>query len=164
MIVSVSIASDYVYKSSDCHQVLPDVNLQFSRLSSQFASLGFSYQLWLGVRMPRQGPISSPHGADPYTGGQCVGTSGREADWVCVWLQWGTLQWYRQSLKNLQTAMQKTRKLCAIMIDSIGREIFIHREYKVNDQGWPKPQGRLSIKSGRKVNPCTLYSTETTLT
>jgi len=35
-------------------------------------------------------------------------------------LTWGPLEFHKQSLKNLQLAMHKTRKLCAVMIDTIG--------------------------------------------
>lgn len=48
--------------------------------------------------------------------------------------------------------MQRTRKLCAIMIDSIGREIFLQRASEdVDDSGWPISKGNLNIKGGHKV-------------
>ena len=66
--------------------------------------------------------------------------------------QWGPLDFHRQSLANLQKAMHKTRKLCAIMIDTIGRELLIDRESKLDANGWPIHQQVLSVKSGDKVN------------
>jgi pyruvate kinase len=38
-------------------------------------------------------------------------------------LTWGPLEYHRRSLDNLQTAMKKTRRLCAIMLDTLGREV-----------------------------------------
>lgn len=38
-------------------------------------------------------------------------------------LTWGPIEYHRRSLDNLQTAMKQTRKLCAIMLDTLGREV-----------------------------------------
>ena len=38
-------------------------------------------------------------------------------------LTWGPIEYHRRSLDNLQTAMKHTRKLCAIMLDTLGREV-----------------------------------------
>jgi len=35
--------------------------------------------------------------------------------------QWGSLDFHRASLANLAEAMARTRKLCAIMLDTSGR-------------------------------------------
>lgn len=40
-------------------------------------------------------------------------------------LTWGPIEYHRRSLDNLQTAMKKTRRLCAIMLDTLGREVRI---------------------------------------
>ena len=67
-------------------------------------------------------------------------------------LQWGTLDFHRTSLKNLGEAMRRTRKLCAIMVDTIGRELIINREVQIDDKGWPKHEGRpLTVSKGDKV-------------
>lgn len=66
-------------------------------------------------------------------------------------LQWGPLGFHKQSLSNLQKAMHKTRKLCAIMVDTIGREILINREAKLDARGWPVHQQVLSVKVNDRV-------------
>jgi len=38
-------------------------------------------------------------------------------------LTWGPIEYHRRSLDNLQTAMKKSRKLCAIVLDTLGREV-----------------------------------------
>lgn len=70
---------------------------------------------------------------------------------VCP-LQWGPLDFHKQSLRNLQKAMHKTRKLCAIMVDTVGRELLIDSEAKLDEQGWPRHEQKLSIKSGDKAS------------
>ena len=51
--------------------------------------------------------------------------------------------------------MRKTRKLCAIMIDTIGRELIINREVQIDDKGWPKHEGQsLKVAKGDRVRIC----------
>jgi hypothetical protein len=38
-------------------------------------------------------------------------------------LTWGPIEYHRRSLDNLQTAMRQSRKLCAIVLDTLGREV-----------------------------------------
>ena len=76
---------------------------------------------------------------------------------VCLLLQWGPLQFHKQSLVNLQKAMHKTRKLCAIMIDTVGRELLIDSEAKLDEQGWPRHEQKLSVKTGDKVRCWSKY-------
>jgi hypothetical protein len=38
-------------------------------------------------------------------------------------LTWGPIEYHRRSLDNLQAAMRKSRKLCAIVLDTLGREV-----------------------------------------
>ena len=67
-------------------------------------------------------------------------------------MQWGTLDFHRRSLRNLGEAMRRTRKLCAIMVDTIGRELIINREVQIDDKGWPKHEGRsFTVSKGDKV-------------
>lgn len=68
-----------------------------------------------------------------------------------VIVQWGPLDFHKQSLANLQKAMHKTRKLCAIIIDTIGREILVNREAKLDERGWPIHEQALSVKVNDKV-------------
>lgn len=48
--------------------------------------------------------------------------------------------------------MHRTRKLCAIMIDTVGRELLIHSEAKLDEQGWPRHSRKLSVKTGDKAS------------
>lgn len=45
-------------------------------------------------------------------------------------LQWGPLEFHKKSLVNLGEAMRRTRKLCAVMVDIVGREIVLNRPSK----------------------------------
>eukprot|EP00892_Ulva_mutabilis_P010259 jgi/Ulvmu1/7605/UM038_0030.1 len=63
-------------------------------------------------------------------------------------LTWGSLQFHQQSLRNLAKAMLKTRRLCAVMVDTLGREIFIRREYEIGEDGWPKHGSSVTIGKG----------------
>eukprot|EP00983_Pelagomonas_calceolata_P074085 1152402-Pelagomonas_calceolata.AAC.11 len=38
-------------------------------------------------------------------------------------LTWGPLDYHRKTLQNLQEAMKRSHKLCAVMIDTLGREV-----------------------------------------
>ena len=74
------------------------------------------------------------------------------------WTQWGPLEFHKQSLVNLQKAMHKTRKLCAIMVDTIGREILVNREAKLDSRGWPTYEQVLSVKDNDRVGSLNLLS------
>lgn len=50
--------------------------------------------------------------------------------------------------------MHKTRKLCAIMLDTVGRELLIDSEAKLDEQGWPRHEQKVSVKRGDKVLNC----------
>lgn len=66
--------------------------------------------------------------------------------------QWGTLDYHKQSLNNLTEAMRKTRKLCAVMVDTIGRELIINREARLDERGWPVHEGQpIAVAAGNKV-------------
>ena len=43
------------------------------------------------------------------------------------------MEYHEQSLKNLAVAMQRTKRLCAIIVDTIGREIMINRPYSLDE-------------------------------
>jgi len=49
---------------------------------------------------------------------------------VRIDLTWGPIEYHRRSLENLQEAMKRTRKLCAIMLDTLGREVMIRRPFR----------------------------------
>ena len=67
-------------------------------------------------------------------------------------LQWGTLDFHRLSLRNLNEAMRKTRKLCAVMLDTTGREIMVMREHEIDEKGWPEHVNNMEVKEGQKVH------------
>ena len=52
-------------------------------------------------------------------------------------LQWGTLEYHQQSLRNLEEAVRRSRVMCAIMVDTLGRELMIRRPFSLNEDGWP---------------------------
>lgn len=66
-------------------------------------------------------------------------------------LTWAPIDYHRISLKNLQEAMKRTRRLCAVMLDSLGRELMIRRKYGVDENGWPGIFERLTISEGDTV-------------
>lgn len=46
----------------------------------------------------------------------------------------GPLDFHRNSLLNLGEAMRRTHRLCATVIDTMGRELMIKGQWQVNDQ------------------------------
>jgi len=63
----------------------------------------------------------------------CWSSRSYEADSLCCAAQWGPVEYHEQSLKNLGVAMQRTKRLCAIIVDTIGREIMINRPYSLDE-------------------------------
>lgn len=49
-------------------------------------------------------------------------------------MQWGSLEYHKQSLRNLQAATQKTKHLCAVILDTVGRELMIRRDYELDNE------------------------------
>jgi hypothetical protein len=41
----------------------------------------------------------------------------------------------------LQVAMSRTKKLCAVIIDTLGREVMVRRPCVFGQDGWPAHQG-----------------------
>ena len=68
-----------------------------------------------------------------------------------VHLQWGTLDFHKRSLRNLNEAMRKTRKLCAVMLDTVGREITVKREVQIDEMGWPVHDAGMTVSADQKV-------------
>ncbi len=48
--------------------------------------------------------------------------------------------------------MRKTRKLCAVMLDTTGREIMVMREHEIDEKGWPEHVNQMEVKEGQKVH------------
>lgn len=61
--------------------------------------------------------------------------------------------YHRQSLLNLQEAMKRTRRLCAIIVDTVGRELMVVRDSHVtiDEDGWPVHSHPVQISAGDKV-------------
>lgn len=66
-------------------------------------------------------------------------------------LTWAPIEYHRISLQNLQEAMRRTRRLCAVMLDSLGRELMIKRKYGIDENGWPGIFDQLTIIEGQRV-------------
>ncbi|KAL4425448.1 hypothetical protein ABPG75_009464 [Micractinium tetrahymenae] len=66
-------------------------------------------------------------------------------------LTWAPIEYHRRSLLNLQEAMRRTKRLCAVMLDTLGRELMIKRKYGVDENGWPGIFEQLRITKGQKV-------------
>jgi pyruvate kinase len=49
-------------------------------------------------------------------------------------LQWGSLDYHKQSLRNLLEASQKTKQLCAVILDTVGRELRIKRKFALDEE------------------------------
>ena len=67
-------------------------------------------------------------------------------------LTWGPLEYHRRSLDNLQEAMRRTRKLCAIVVDTLGRELMVRRPFRIDPDGWPNQVGQeISVAAGSRL-------------
>ena len=45
----------------------------------------------------------------------------------------------------------RARRLCAVMLDCLGRDMMVRREYGVDENGWPGIFQRLTISAGQQV-------------
>ena len=70
-----------------------------------------------------------------------------------VLMQWGSLEYHAQSLSNLQAAMHRTQKLCAIAVDISGRETVVSGKPYNHDV--PAYTKRLIAYPKDKVGSCT---------
>lgn len=77
-------------------------------------------------------------------------------------LTWAPIEYHRISLQNLQEAMRQTKRLCAVMLDTLGRELMIKRKYGVDENGWPGIFEQLRITAGQTVTITTDPSAECT--
>ena len=53
-----------------------------------------------------------------------------------LYLTCGSMQFHKDTLKNLASAMKATKKLCAVWIDTSGREIVVTRPATLDSSGW----------------------------
>ncbi|KAK9804986.1 hypothetical protein WJX73_008258 [Symbiochloris irregularis] len=63
----------------------------------------------------------------------------------------GSLQYHQGSLRNLATAVKQEKKLCAVMLDTTGRELLIRRKFTLNDQGWPQHEDPTEVQTGQEL-------------
>lgn len=77
-------------------------------------------------------------------------------------LTWAPIEYHRTSLINLNEAMRRTKRLCAVMLDCLGRELMIKRKYGVDESGWPGIFEQLNIKRGQRVTITTDTSVDCT--
>ena len=68
----------------------------------------------------------------------------------CV-LQWGTLDFHARSLANLKTAMRRTRKLCAVILDTLGRECLANSQPRLDSPASPVYDRKLSAQPRDKA-------------
>lgn len=64
---------------------------------------------------------------------------------------WGTVDYHKKTLANLNEAMRQRQKLCAVMVDIRGRELMIERPHSTDDNGWPKHGQILKFKASCDV-------------
>lgn len=68
-----------------------------------------------------------------------------------IHLIWGTVDFHKTSLDRLQAAMKKSQRLCATIVDTLGREVIVRRPYQVDERGWGKHEKAIEIKAGQKI-------------
>lgn len=66
-------------------------------------------------------------------------------------MQWGSVEYHRRSLQNLAKAMFETKRLCAVMLDTLGREVFVRRDVEVGPDGWPKHGKEIEVPLGGQI-------------
>lgn len=66
-------------------------------------------------------------------------------------LTWGPLEYHQTSLRNLQEAMRRARRLCAVMVDTLGREVMVRRPFVPDESGWPNFEESIHVKEGQRV-------------
>lgn len=106
-----------------------------------------------------------PEEASKFTGTKIIGTIGPSSRSVeClvemlkegmtaarIDLTWGPLEFHKKTLENLSIAMTKARRLCAIVVDILGREIMVRRQIEYGEDGWPKHGCPLKVTEGEQV-------------
>lgn len=63
----------------------------------------------------------------------CRQSCPKALDRVPCAVQSGNLDYHRKSLSNLGEAMKKSRRLCGIMVDTVGRELTIRRPHDLDE-------------------------------
>lgn len=66
-------------------------------------------------------------------------------------LTWGSVDYHKQTLRNLSVAMHKTHILCAVIVDISGRQVLVKMDASIDEYGWETSRTSISIKAGQEV-------------
>ena len=69
--------------------------------------------------------------------------------------QYGPVAYHKQSLANLDAACAATGKSCAVIVDTLGRELLVKRESTLNADGWPVIGEPVEVVAGSGVTVTT---------
>lgn len=75
-------------------------------------------------------------------------------------LTWGPIEFHQKSLRNLQTAVKDARKICSVIVDTLGRELMIRRPVFLDEQMWPTHDRVITVKAGNTVTLTTRTGVE----
>lgn len=65
---------------------------------------------------------------------------------------------------TLQAAMANTKKLCAVILSTLGREVMVRRPCVIGDDGWPAHPDPFNIMAGQTITLTTRQDVEATTT
>eukprot|EP00878_Enallax_costatus_P008141 GHUV01008513.1.p1 GENE.GHUV01008513.1~~GHUV01008513.1.p1 ORF type:complete len:786 (+),score=206.32 GHUV01008513.1:278-2635(+) len=77
-------------------------------------------------------------------------------------LTWGGPEFHIRTLEALGTAMKRTKKLCAIILDTLGREMMVRRPCAIGEDGWPTHPEPMEIVAGQIITLTTRDDAEST--
>jgi len=66
-------------------------------------------------------------------------------------VSWGDVKYHEKSLQHLQLAMKKTKRMCAVMMDTCGREITVKRPFEKNPDGWWLHSESYEVDVGQEI-------------
>lgn len=61
------------------------------------------------------------------------------------------MDFHKKSLSNLQAAIKQTRTMCAVMLDTRGREIYVKRKSNLGKDGWPYHDEVYHVEESQQV-------------
>ncbi|KAF6256496.1 pyruvate kinase [Scenedesmus sp. NREL 46B-D3] len=79
-------------------------------------------------------------------------------------LTWGGLDFHRATLAALNTAMANTKKLCAVVLSTLGREVMVRRPCVIGDDGWPAHPDPFNVTAGQTLTITTRSDVEASST
>ncbi|WIA20835.1 hypothetical protein OEZ85_005187 [Tetradesmus obliquus] len=81
---------------------------------------------------------------------------------VRVDLTWGGLDFHRATLAALNQAMVNCKKLCAVILDTLGREIMVRRPCEFGPDSWPAHPNPIDVAAGQTITLTTAPDVEAT--